>query len=99
LILFIHNDTPDAEWRRLLLEQIRQRYEQCIAYWGKTPGDQIQIPAITLPPIRGKFTHLSNDKLFKSMNYGLSFIPINRLSAEHMETLLRALHQIPVPGE
>jgi hypothetical protein len=99
LIRFIHYDTPDAERRRLLLEQIRLRYEQCIAYWGKTPGDQIQIPAVTLPPIRGKFTHLSNDKLFKPGNYGLSSIPINRLSAGHMETLLRTLNQILVPGE
>jgi hypothetical protein len=94
----ITTDPTHSERRRLLLQQIHLHYRQIIEHVGKTPGELIQIPDVTLPPYRGRFKYLSLDKLYMIANRGLAYRLLNGLSAKHMEILLATLNGIQKQG-
>jgi hypothetical protein len=87
----------NAEWRRVLLEHIRHQYRQLIERSGKQPGEMIPVPEVVLPPLRGRFTHLSHDNLYRPMSHGSAYLLLGGLSADQMEILLTSLNQLPVP--
>jgi hypothetical protein len=89
----------NVEWCRVLLGHIRHRYRYLAEQAGRQPSEMVQILNVTLPPLRGRFTHLSHDKLYRPMKHGMAYLLMGDLSADKMGILLAALSQTSRPGE